>query len=126
MPAVLASLHEILGWVFVVGAGAMGLVGVGLGIARRNPPRLFWWGVWFSFAVGIVQVCLGLIMLGQGRDPGSFHVFYGTVLLFTVAFAYVFKNQLAKRPALYWGLLLLFAMGVGLRGIANFETDIGA
>lgn len=126
MPAVLASLHEILGWVFVYAAGAVGILGVGLGLTTRQPGRPFWWAVWAAFTVGVIQVSLGLIMLGQGQDPGGFHVFYGSVLLITAAFAYVFKAQLSKQPALYWGLLLLFAMGVGLRGIANFGRDFGA
>lgn len=126
VPAVLAAAHEVLGWVFVGFAGLTGLTGVIVGVAKRTPPRAYWWAVWGALGVGVVQVSLGLIMFGQGENPGGFHVFYGTVLLFTVAFSYVFKTQLSKRPALYWGLLLLFAMGVGLRGIANFGRDFGA
>ena len=122
----LASLHEVLGWTFVGAAGLTGLTGVLLAIFKREPNRLYWIAVWGSFLLGVVQVSLGLIMFGRGQNPGGFHVFYGTVLLFTAAFAYVYKGQLAKRPALYWGILLLFAMGVGLRGIANFGRDFGA
>ena len=122
----IASLHEILGWTFVYAAGATGLTGIILTIAKRQPNRLYWSAVIGSFLLGVVQVSLGLIMFGQGRNPGGFHVFYGTVLLFTAAFAYIYKSQLSKRPALYWGILLLFAMGVGLRGIANFGRDFGA
>jgi len=122
----LASFHEVLGWVFVYAAGATGLTGIALTLAKREPNRLYWAAVIGSFLLGIAQVSIGLIMLGQGRDPGGFHTFYGAVLLFTAAFAYVYKSQLSKRPALYWGLLLLFAMGIGLRGIANFGRDIGA
>lgn len=121
----LASTHEILGWTFVGAAGLTGLYGVLLALLKREPNRIFWSAVVVSFALGVAQVSLGLIMFGRGQNPGGFHVFYGTVLLFTVAFAYVYKSQLSKRPALYWGLILLFAMGVGLRGIANFGRDFG-
>ncbi len=121
----LAAIHEVLGWTFVGAAGLTGLTGVLVALLKRRPNRIFWSAVVGSFALGVVQVSLGLIMFGQGQNPGGFHVFYGTVLLFTAAFAYVYKSQLAKRPALYWGILLLFAMGVGLRGIANFGRGFG-
>lgn len=122
----LGSLHEILGWSFVGAAGITGFYGVLLAVLKRHPNRTFWAAVVGSLSIGVVQVSLGLIMFGQGRNPGDFHVFYGTVLLFTVAFSYVYKSQLAKRPALYWGLLMLFAMGVGLRGISNFGRFFGS
>ena len=121
----LASIHETLGWTFVWAAGLTGVSGVLLALLKREPNRFFWTAVVGSFALGVVQVSLGLIMFGRGQNPGDFHVFYGTVLLFTVAFAYVYKSQLSKRPALYWGILLLFSMGVGLRGIANFGRFFG-
>lgn len=122
----LASFHETLGWTFVGAAGLTGLLGVLLAIFKRDPGRVFWVALVGSFAIGVVQVSLGLIMFGRGQNPGDFHVFYGTVLLFTVAFAYVYKSQLSKRPALYWGILMLFAMGVGLRGISNFGRFFGS
>jgi hypothetical protein len=47
------------------------------------------------------------------------------VVAFALAFAYIYRAQLAKRPALYWGLLLLFLMGLGIRGIMSFGKDFG-
>jgi hypothetical protein len=54
-------------------------------------------------------------MYGQGNEPGGLHLFYGVVIVFTLAIAYVYRSQLARRPALSYGVLLLFVMGLGLR-----------
>jgi hypothetical protein len=42
------------------------------------------------------------------------------VISFTLGFAYIYRAQFRKRPALYLGLLLLFLMGLGIRGIMTF------
>lgn len=69
----------------------------------------------------LVQVLLGLgAMNFEETDPGNQHVFYGVVISFTLAFAYIYRSQFRKRPALYYGLLMLFLMGLGLRGIMAF------
>jgi hypothetical protein len=47
-------------------------------------------------------------------------VFYGVVIAVTLSFAYIYRAQFRKRPALYYGLLLLFTMGLGIRGILTF------
>ena len=67
-----------------------------------------------------MQVGLGFLAYNEGfRPQDDFHLFYGFVILFTLTFAYIYKSQLARRPALAYGLLLLFVMGLGLRAWAN-------
>ena len=76
-----------------------------------------------ALAVGalIIQVILGLGSMNlEDRTPGNQHVFYGVVISFTLGFAYIYRAQFGKRPALYYGLLLLFLMGLGIRGIMTF------
>jgi hypothetical protein len=46
-------------------------------------------------------------------------VFYGIVIVMTFSIAYVYRAQLARRPALAYGILLLFVMGLGLRAWSN-------
>ena len=41
------------------------------------------------------------------------------VIAVTLSFAYIYRPTMAKRPALTYGLLLLFVMGLGLRAWAN-------
>ncbi len=72
----------------------------------------------------LAQVGLGVALLSTTElDPGDQHTFYGFVIAFTFSFAYIYRAQFRKRPALAYGLLLLFAMGLGLRGIATFGVN---
>lgn len=121
----LATFHSTWAYVAVVLCAAAGLWGIGLRLVGRAPGRPFWWAVGLAVGALVLQVGAGLIMLGQGRDPGSIHVFYGIVILFTLAFAYIYRGALARRPALAWGLLMLFLMGLGIRGIASFGQSFG-
>jgi hypothetical protein len=41
-------------------------------------------------------------------------------VLFMVAFAYIFRAQLAVSPGLRWGLLALFVAGLGIRAWMTF------
>jgi ABC-type Mn2+/Zn2+ transport system permease subunit len=98
-----------------------GLLGVGLAIAGRPPNRLLQIGIAVAIAALIIQVVLGLASMNlEDRDAGDQHVFYGIVISFTLAFAYLYRAQLGKRPSLYYGLLMLFMMGLGIRGIQTF------
>ena len=68
----------------------------------------------------LIQVGLGLLVFQQGHRPvNDFHLFYGFVILFTFSFAYLYRYQMSKRPALSRGFLLLFVMGLGLRAWSN-------
>lgn len=116
----IADIHQFLAYVVVGSCGAMGLAGVGLAIAKRPAPRWFDAGKYVPLAVSLVQVSLGLVMFGRNNDPGGIHVFYGVVTVFTLAFAYIYRATLSRRPTLGWGLLLLFVMGLGIRGWMNF------
>jgi hypothetical protein len=114
------TLHANWFYVAVVACGLVGLGGLLLALTKRKPPA------WSRYAVGaavvamLIQVFLGVALYGQGIRPADdFHLFYGVVIVFTFTFAYIYRSQLAKRPALAYGLLLLFVMGLGLRAWAN-------
>ena len=120
--ATLVQLHTTLGWWVAGATGLVGLWGVILAIIRRPPGRAFHWTVGTAIAAMTGQVLLGLLALNltTTRAPGSQHIFYGVLVLFTFAFAYIYRATLRRRPALYIGLLLLFVMGLGIRGIQTF------
>jgi len=115
------DIHSVWGWVAVVICGLAGLFGMTLAILSRPPGRLFQVAIAIAVGALIVQVLLGLGSMNlEERDPGNQHVFYGIVISFTLAFAYIYRAQFRKRPALYLGLLMLFLMGLGIRGIITF------
>ena len=108
-------------WVAVSIAGLAGVVGLGLAVLRRPLLRAFWILAGVGMGAVVIQVLAGVVLVLQDHDPGAFHMFYGFLVLFSLAFAYMYRSQLAKRPALAWGLLMLFVMGLGLRAIMTFE-----
>jgi hypothetical protein len=101
--------------------GLAGLAGLSLAIAKRPLTRAFWILAGVGVGAMVVQVLAGVVLYLQNHDPGAFHMFYGFLVLFSFVFAYMYRSQLAKRPALAWGLLMLFTMGLGLRAIMTFE-----
>jgi uncharacterized membrane protein HdeD (DUF308 family) len=112
--------HENWFYVAVLATGLVGLWGVGLAIFRKTPDRAF--GIATAIAIGVmlVQVVAGVVLYSSGRRPGDgFHVFYGVVIAITFSLAYVYRAQLARKPALGYGLLLLFVMGLGIRAWMN-------
>jgi hypothetical protein len=115
----LSAFHTTWGY---VAAGISGVVGLwGVVMARREePPRAFYYGVAIAIAGLLIQILIGVIVASTGIDPGNQHVFYGVVIAVTFAFAYIYRAQFRRRPALYYGLLLLFTMGLGIRGILTF------
>lgn len=105
-------------------SAAVGVGGLALSRRRHPPPPWFWFGVGSATALMISQVALGVYLLAvEGRRSGDQHVFYGMVIAFVFGFAYIYRAQLARRPAYYYGLLFLFVMGLGLRTIATFGLD---
>jgi hypothetical protein len=105
-------------WVAVVSTGLVGLWGLVLAVVRRPPRRAFTVAAGVAVAAILLQVAFGLVLYAdeQWRDVvDGFHVFYGIVVLFTLAFAYIFRAQIARRPALWWGLILLFVTGLSIR-----------
>ncbi len=118
------TLHQYWAWVAVAASAIVGVWGLILDRRRRDPPRPFWAGVAVASALMLAQVGLGVALTASRTlAPGDQHVFYGIVIAFVFAFAYIYRIQLARRPALAYGLLFLFVMGLGLRTIATFGID---
>lgn len=116
----MASFHANWFYVAVIATGLAGIWGVMLAIWKRVPGRSFTWAVGTAIGTMLVQVGAGVVLWQQGHRPeDGFHVFYGVVIAVTLSFAYVYRAQLGRRPALGYGLLLLFVMGLGLRAWAN-------
>lgn len=119
----MSTVHAFLGPYSAALAGVIGLWGV-LMAKRDIVPASFYWGVGVAIIGLLGQVLLGVAALSEaGTDPGDQHVFYGMLIAMTFAFAYIYRPQLRKRPALYYGLLLLFAMGLAIRGIMTFGVN---
>ncbi len=114
------ALHGNWFYVAVISNGVVGLWGIALLVLKKKVDRSFNWATGVAVVAMLIQVGLGLLVYQQGHRPANdFHLFYGFVILFTFTFAYLYRAQMSKRPALSWGLLLLFVMGLGLRAWSN-------
>jgi hypothetical protein len=110
---------EIAIWI----SGVVGLWGVAM-FRARSVPRIYYWAVGLAISALLAQVLIGVIVMQSSEvEPGQQHVFYGVVIAATFAFAYIYRAQFRKRPAVYFGLLLLFTMGLGIRGIMTFGLE---
>lgn len=119
----LRQLHETMAPVVVAANGAVGVVGLLL-MRRQPPPRWFMPAVLTAFGTALLQVGLGVMLLRERPAPGSFHTFYGVVIAFTLAFAYIYRLEMAKRPILSYSFVALFVMGLGIRGWINFGVNL--
>jgi len=93
----------------------------GVLMARRvETSRPFQIAVYAGIAALLLQVVIGVYVANTGIDPGNQHVFYGVVIAVTFTFVYIYRAQFRKKPNLYYGLLMLFVMGLGIRGVMTF------
>jgi len=114
------QFHQNWFYVAVVSCGIVGLWGLVLAIIKREPNRAFIVARAMAIGAMLIQVGAGVYLYSNDVRPGnSFHVFYGVVIVITLTLAYLYRSTMAKRPALTYGILLLFVMGLGLRAWAN-------
>jgi hypothetical protein len=113
------GFHETFGWVAIGLSGAAGALALAF-LHRHALPRWFWLVGGAAISAMVVQVLAGVYLYQQDHRPGSQHMFYGFVILFTLTFGYVYRWQLQKNAPLRWGLFLLFVMGLGIRGVMTF------
>jgi hypothetical protein len=117
------NFHANWFYVAVITTGLVGLWGIVLATLKRRPRKPFHVAMGIAIGAMLVQVVAGVILWQQGYRPGDgFHVFYGVVIAITLSLAYVYRAQLARRPAISYGLLMLFVMGLGLRAWANVSS----
>ncbi|MEN8113245.1 MAG: hypothetical protein ABFS21_02555 [Actinomycetota bacterium] len=115
--------HELWFFVALAATGLVGAWGLVLAALRRSPGRLFRIAAGAAAVAMLIQVGAGLTLYAKGMRPlDGRHVFYGVLIVVTFSFAYIYRSQFARRPALSYGLLLLFVMGLGFRAWSNVGT----
>ena len=114
----LHDAHLWWAWIVVLGnalAGSWALVAHWQPALRH--PGLWWFTAAAQTAIAI-EVILGVALLGsQDREAPGLHTFYGFIALASVGIIYSYRQQLAHRRYLLYGLGGLFLMGLGIRAM---------
>ncbi|MCH1525485.1 MAG: hypothetical protein L7S06_03825 [Candidatus Actinomarina sp.] len=99
-------------------AGISGLILIAIYISKSGRyDNLAKYLVNFSVITILIQTAGELLLFSEIIEPGSFHLFYKVVVLFTLTFLYVYRSEMNKNYVLYWGIALLFIMGLEIRAI---------
>jgi hypothetical protein len=114
----LHDVHVVGAWVVVVGNAIAGVWALGAHRwAALRHPALWWFTAVAEVAIA-VEVVLGVLLVArEDRETPQFHAFYGFVALASVGIIYSYRNQLAGRRYLLYGLGGLFLMGLGIRAM---------
>jgi hypothetical protein len=114
----LHDVHVVGAWVVVVGNAVAGVWALGAHRwAALRHPSLWWFTALAEVAIA-VEVVLGVLLVArEDRETPQFHAFYGFVALASVGIIYSYRNQLAGRRYLLYGLGGLFLMGLGIRAM---------
>jgi hypothetical protein len=114
----LRDLHVAGAWVVIVGNAVAGSWALA---AHRWPAlrhRALWWFTAVAEIAIAVEVVLGVILVArEDREAPQFHMFYGFVALASVGIIYSYRQQLAGRRYLLYGLGGFFLMGLGIRAM---------
>ena len=99
-------------------AGISGLILIAIYISKSGRfDNIAKYLVNFSVSTILIQTAGELLLFSEIIEPGSFHLFYKVVVLFTLTFLYVYRSEMNKNYLLYWGIALLFIMGLEIRAI---------
>ena len=81
-----SEFHNIWAWLSIYLSGFTGLLLITFFLMKKPKNNLSDYLIKLSIASVIVQIFAGLYLYGTGVNPGSFHLFYGIVILFTLFF----------------------------------------
>jgi hypothetical protein len=105
-------------WFVVVGNAIAGLWALGAHWRPGLRRRALWWLTVAAEVAIAVEVVLGVLLVtAEDREAPQFHMFYGFVALASVGIIYSYRQQLADRKYLLYGLGGLFLMGLGIRAM---------
>jgi hypothetical protein len=104
--------------VAIVANAAAGVAGLAAWQRPHVRGRWLWVATVAAEAAILLQVTTGAILESSERyQVDRFHMFYGFVAFVTVGIAFASRDQMRGRQELFYGLVGLFLMGVGIRAV---------
>jgi hypothetical protein len=114
----LLDFHEVWAYVAIVANAVAGIILLVAWRVDRLRGRWVWIPTIAAEAAMMLQVVVGVILVASDEYVvPRFHMFYGFVAFLTVGIAYSYRQQMRGRRELFYGLVGLFIMGLGIRAI---------
>lgn len=116
----LLDFHRVWGYLAIVANALVGIVALVAWRQRRLRGRWLWVVTVVAEAMLMLQVLVGVILVAsKDYTAPQVHMFYGFLAFITVGLAYQYRTQMRGRHELWYGLVGLFLMGLGLRALTS-------
>jgi Co/Zn/Cd efflux system component len=111
------NLHVGWAWFVITSNGLAGLWSLGAHRLEQLRTRALWWFTLIAELTVFVQVGLGVWLVNHKYVAKEFHMFYGFVAIIAIAIIYSYRQQMAHKLYMLYGLGGLFIMGLGIRAM---------
>ena len=112
------STLNFIGTVSATICGISGFMMLAMNFIKKYQSKKFGISLIFISVISlIIQSLLVSYTYTINENIGSFYLFYAVVVLFTLTFLYVYRFQMNEKYYLYWGIALLYLMGLEMRTI---------
>jgi hypothetical protein len=114
----LFDFHKVWGYVAIVMNAVAGVIALVAWRWKSARGKHVWIATIVAEAALMLQVLVGTILVAS-KDyvAPRFHMFYGFVAFLTVGIAYQYRRQMRGRREMFYGLVGLFLMGLGIRAV---------
>jgi hypothetical protein len=117
---ILLDVHRIGSWIAVVANAAVGLLALAAWQWRPFRGRWLWIATIAAEVLLLAQVVVGSVLLSSDDyEIDDIHAFYGFVAFLTVGLAYGYRRSMRGRLEMFYGLVGLFLMGLGIRAMTQ-------
>lgn len=117
---VLFDFHKVWGYVAIVANAIVGVLALIAWRVRSWRGRWLWIVTIIAESMMMLQVVVGAgLVVSKDYTAPRFHMFYGFLAFLTVGLAYQYRRQMRERRRLemFYGLVGLFIMGLGIRAV---------
>jgi hypothetical protein len=114
----LLDFHRVWGYIAIGLNAVAGVIALVAWRWKKLRGKYVWVVTIIAESALMLQVLVGSILVAS-KDyvAPRFHMFYGFVAFLTVGIAYQYRRQMRGRTEMFYGLVGLFLMGLGIRAV---------